>query len=785
MFLGKISLAFLLLLSTISAHADNVKPDSLLSIVLNVKEHSQKIEALIELSDYYIQVNPDSALLFILQAVKLSEKEKQADLYVKSMFQLELVYEIIGEYGKALDCCYKVIEKAKVMHNDLYLGKAYNYIGIIKKSQDEFDEAIKYFQNSLKLFHKLNKTDELVKVSNNMAVVYRIKGQYSKALNYLRISEEGIIKIGDSHTLAIVYSNIGNVYTLQMAYDSAIFYYQKSKLYFEKINDKRAIGDVYLNLGNIEYNKNNLDAAIEYYLKSANLYDELGYQIGLSDTYSNIASILLKLKNYAKAEEYYNMSLAIDKKLNNESGIAKDLKNLGNIYFSKEEYKKALATFLKSLEIQERLQNKPDLAGLYENIGLSYNYLKDDKQSQIYLEKSLALKNEMNDTLSLVNLYCSLANIRFQKFEYKKALEYYSKGYQLGLKTGNRDDAFLYNIWGLAICYANLKDHKKAHDYLDLYQRMNDSILSATTTSQVIEMQTKYETEKKQREIEIQQLVIKQKTTERNTAMAASALVLVLGASLVYFLYYKRKKDKLLFEKDRTIKDQEIRSLIKENEEKSVQSLIEGQELEKKRVSGELHDKIGGMLSLLKLQFAAIENHITDQGQNGYKSGVAMLDQVYQEVRTLSHELASNMLSRYGLVRALSDIKATIEQMNVVDFHLQVYGNEEKLSYDTELNLFRILQELISNTLKYSQAKNIHIQLNYIDGEILDLTFEDDGQGFDLDSALQKGNGIGLQNIRQRAIHIKAEIDISTAPGQGTCVIISGIPIKDVSFVKA
>ncbi len=208
------------------------------------------------------------------------------------------------------------------------------------------------------------------------------------------------------------------------------------------------------------------------------------------------------------------------------------------------------------------------------------------------------------------------------------------------------------------------------------------------------------------------------------------------------------------------------------HKEALVQHNLITQEEERKRIAGNLHDDIGSKLGVLHLTFHRLRRSTTHDEQ--YAAMCEEIDgligNALDTTRRISHELLPPTLEDFGLLEALEELCESIRKTGVVAVHLE-YNLERVAIGDatTELNLFRIVQELSSNTLKYAQASQISIRLwQETDGKR--LTYHDNGQGFDPETI--KGKGLGMKNLESRAKIMGGTWHIQTALGEGFTAII-------------
>ena len=255
---------------------------------------------------------------------------------------------------------------------------------------------------------------------------------------------------------------------------------------------------------------------------------------------------------------------------------------------------------------------------------------------------------------------------------------------------------------------------------------------------------------------------------EESVLIVGSIVFIVLTFSIVFFIYlYQRKLIK------RKIEFQKIEDLLKKQELQSAYALIEGQEKERKRIAQDLHDSLSSMLvtlnmyadSLLKKAHDPAVIHITSKIKSTAK-------QATEETRRISHNLDTGIIRHFGLAAAIKDLCEAVNGIGSmhVTHHVQL---TDQTSKEVNVNIYRIIQELINNTLKHAQATKIHIELSQINYEYISLIYEDNGKGFDKDLV---SDGIGLKNIQSRVDTLGASLEIDSKPGHGSTFIIE-LPI--------
>jgi signal transduction histidine kinase len=267
-------------------------------------------------------------------------------------------------------------------------------------------------------------------------------------------------------------------------------------------------------------------------------------------------------------------------------------------------------------------------------------------------------------------------------------------------------------------------------------------------------MEVKYETEKK--EVQITTLK-KEKALYIGLGIVGTALFLALSLLFIIRHRFDINKRKLaeqqtaLAEQQTALAEQQIKHLEQEQQMIATQSVIDGEIAERTRLARDLHDGLGGMLSILKL-------HLDDVAD-----AREMLDQSINELHRVAHHLMPQSLLRDGLKTALDDFCKAIPN---AQFHY--FGDNHRLDDKFELLIYRCAYELLNNAFKYANASNINIQL-VKNTDYVSLTVEDNGCGFDPEKIT---SGMGLESLRARVAVYNGKIDIFSAPGKGTEVFV-------------
>ncbi|WP_298262807.1 ATP-binding protein [uncultured Lutibacter sp.] len=245
--------------------------------------------------------------------------------------------------------------------------------------------------------------------------------------------------------------------------------------------------------------------------------------------------------------------------------------------------------------------------------------------------------------------------------------------------------------------------------------------------------------------------------------LVVTIVILVLSlAVILFFSYFQKKKTAYLIEQ---------RETKKRFEEEITKSKMEIQEQALQNISWEIHDNVGQLLSVAKMQLNMVQFSLPNEQQIKIQETGDIVGKSLQELRGLAKSLNPDTIKNIGLEESIALEIGRYNRLNVIKAELKIQKEPFILSNEKEIILFRIIQEFCNNTLKYSKAKNLDIHLNFNEKD-LEIIAEDNGIGFDVnDSSLQ--TGIGLLNMKSRAKLIGAKLVLESSKKNGTKLYIS------------
>lgn len=538
----------------------------------------------------------------------------------------------------------------------------------------------------------------------------------------------------------------------------------------------------------------------------------------------NLAKIYLLLAEYEgdvfydydKSFEYYRRALEYQKVLGDIDGINKTNQAIAKRYLLAGFYNESINIFQNLINNYSTKKDSVKLAEIYYDINKAFKARGDNDKSLEYLQKAIALNHYLQDTALMTKILLDKITSFESNFELDSSLQTAFKVFDINVKNNNplmiayslfhigyinkiKKDypkAKKYLLKSESLCpyqpysdirkniykeladvYSTTKDYQIANTYLNKYTLLNDSILNKNRIESFNNLALKYGSQEKQSSIEILKLD-KQFAEEKNQAQRRTLYILAAGLLLVlasiYFIikFYDQRirTTKIITLQKEEINTQKIRKLEDNIKMSSMKSVIEGQEIERERIAKDLHDSLGGLLSTIKLQFDHVRSKQTNlSDMKEYDNAYKLLDTAVEEVRTISRNLQPGSLQNLGLVPAIKDLINRLEGDAYPDIDFQYYEMPEKMDKMMSLSIYRIIQELITNSLKHANASEILLQLNTEDEEMV-IQYEDDGIGFD--QGKLKRAGMGLENIKSRINYMHGSIVIDSQKNEGMSVLI-------------
>ncbi|MEN8225975.1 MAG: sensor histidine kinase [Bacteroidota bacterium] len=557
--------------------------------------------------------------------------------------------------------------------------------------------------------------------------------------------------IQDSFRMAKAYYHIATLKDNRGEMEQAIMYLHKSLHIFRSMKDTSAMVAVYNGLANYYKDISLLDSAAFYYHKAIFYADAIEWTGPLGRILGNLAGIYDLLLDYENARKYFLMSLEYCIVHNDINDLGYCYSRLGALAADMDDaplailyYDSAYFAFEVAGDMSGCHQVQVNRSILLEEQG---NY----QQALKLLHEALSFYREQDYKDGILAVWRILAGIYAKTDMPGKAIAYHDSCEKLAIQTNNPrrlkgiyDEMYLF--------YYDLGDHEKALSAYLKYDNLEDSIFNLEKTELINDLLIKYEKEKDQLKIITLENENLQKSRERNLLLFVLSSIIVLVVLLGLFLIYKNRKNRIIAE-------QKIRQLEEEKKHMAARFLVEGEERERKRVAMELHDNLGVLLSATKMQFSEI--HDKDPANKELiEKATKYLEQASTDVRKISHNLMPGLLTKLGLFEALAELFENLGESDKMEAFFEVVGPKDRLPENTEIMLYRVIQELINNTLKHAEADNIDMTM-IVQPDEMNISYSDNGKGFKVEEVLKKKT-MGMQNIQSRVKFMDGTVSIDS-----------------------
>lgn len=522
-----------------------------------------------------------------------------------------------------------------------------------------------------------------------------------------------------------------------------------------KINYKKGEGIALANLGLVNYLLGEYDKSTEFYIKAIDIFSQNNMQLELADAYGELG-YQLKRRDLKKANDYMRKAIEIGKNAMNNQGI---MSKLYDNYAVLKEMENSLDSSLyyskKALEIKIKNNDSVGIPFSLNKIATTYANQKKFKEAVDYLNLSDIYRNKEEGNFGKAENLALRSDFFYYQGKIDSALHYYKKTLNLS-QSLNYNYLISYSLENISNLYLLKNDYKNAFEYYKRFRVYKDSLDNLEKNSRIAQLEIAFETEQKDKLLAQSELQIQQ----RNLWLFLSLISIILIISFSIFVYKNQQQKREI-----AIRDIELQNEIKRAQLE--RKLFD----EKLRISRELHDNIGSQLTFI---ISSIDN-ITYANK---------ADPNLTNLSALKEFSRSALFDLRNTIWAMKEEKGDFEKLylKVNDFvqrldaslfgiNISVQNNlasNYELSSIQMLNLFRIIQEALQNSVKHSSAENIQIIFSETEDKP-SIVVKDDGKGFDIS---KESSGNGLENMKRRSELSNANLQIKSDKN-GTSVIIS------------
>lgn len=538
---------------------------------------------------------------------------------------------------------------------------------------------------------------------------------------------------------------------------------------------KYPISDAYLtrakslyNYGVIQQIKDNQKAFTELLTaKIIPLARQAGDSVYVGKCYLAMGIVFKNTGQFDKAEPYCEDAIRLFKKYNSSpEQLVIAYNTIAENYLFLHKIKDARIVLSLSYDLLKAYPESDYFLPYYAADAMCANEEKQYSRALTSINSGIALAQKYGQVFHEQRLQVQKVNVFAQQKNYKGVREIL-----LGLYGQPSWSAYATNRMfidsALASAYAAEGNMRMAYEWQKKYSNLSDSFYQSQLRNDIAALEIKYQSAEKENKImaleaEKKQAALKAKNQQLTNLLLgiASAFLLIVTAFLV--IYYRNSK-KLALQKELSYR-QQLKEIEQEQELKLTQAMLKGEEHERQRVARDLHDGLGGMLAGIKIK-------LSGQSKTGgnLDAVIGQLDQSVTELRRIARNMMPESLLKTGLEAGLADLcESLMNEETQIEF--QAFGIQKDIPLATQAHIYRIIQEILSNTIRHADASKIILQCSQNE-KIFLITAEDNGKGFDT-GTIADAKGIGFSNIKSRVEYLKGKMDIASVINEGTTINI-------------
>ena len=574
-------------------------------------------------------------------------------------------------------------------------------------------------------------------------------------------------KLNQEKELAYSLTKIAYLYFIpKLKYDSATYNINKAIKILEKYGNSNELGLAYNYAGIFQADQGKLNTGLNYFNKAEQIYLSIGNYCRAATLHHNIGKLNKYSKSPDEVKKYFMESLEMYKKHNCEENYDFLYTNLSEIYIEQKKYVLAKEALLKALEIAKKKNDIHSIGVCFFSLG-ELNMHLDTSKAIKYLFKAKVIADSVKIVKLQTAVSIELAKYFLTIHKPDTAKKYIDDAME---KAKNSNKLFYlqqsYNL--LSKYYENKGNFKKALKYFKLNTTYKDSIGAEKVKVKIMTL----ENDKKENQINLlnkeNELIHLQEKRSRIYAYLIS-LIMLLSVIISYFLFknYKHKQNVKKMEIHRKSEQK-----ILELERTLLNSVIQTEDKERKRIAADLHDDLGPLLSSIKLYLGEIEFVNKSERKLLLNQIIELIDKSIKDIRNITRNLVPESFAEKGLISALHSFINRIKFSKIIDIEFENHIDKCNYNRGFEIIIFRIIAELINNTLRHANAKSIHIKLTE-DNKNITISYKDNGMGFNVEEILKRKNiGLGLKNIKERVYSLGGKLAINSSKEQGTDIHI-------------
>lgn len=603
-----------------------------------------------------------------------------------------------------------------------------------------------------------------------IGVVFFLMSWQTPAQDYSREGVTGkLVGLTDQQKVKFINEHFYKIYSADFDYARELARWAVDVSMKNKWKEEEAYAQ--LCWGVITFLSGDYQQVLPKYFRSRELFDSLSHKKGLAAINNEMAVFYHKQKDVEKAYQCLDASERFARETNDLLALGTSLAHRGAFLSVKGKYQEAKPYYEEVYRIRLQTNDSVGLGYVLCDLAEISVHEGDLNKALRFIDQSTVIRTAIGDVQGVAINHVNKGEHYFNQRQFQNAANEFQAGLKQSLAIGF-DDLSRHTYDYLGKTYLELKDYKHAYELQEKSVAFKDSLFNIDRSRVIQELQTKYETEKKDREISDlnKDNRLKAAVIERTYFLVGGLVVLLLlGIALFYLWRYRARQQQLA-----VLNEQKMRM-----REAQITAVIDSQEKERRRFASDLHDGMGQLISALQLNIQSLKQSANNPEKRYafFESSEQLINEVHDEIRNIAFNLMPPVLVKEGLVPAVEELVRKINKTGKIKATISVFDLKKRFGELAEISLYRIIQEFLSNIMKYSNATEITISFTGHDHEV-SLTIDDNGMGYNLEK-FKVSEGNGWRNINSRLNLIHATIEFDIVEGRKNNTIMISIPHAD------
>lgn len=501
---------------------------------------------------FYLGKDYNRAIDNLDKARKIFENINHKRGVVNCLLNLGNCWMMQGDYAIAIEAFNESISIAQEIDYKIGISKCYRNLGIIEVNQSNYSKSIHFFEQALLIEKELGDKNGISVCLNNIGVVYNYQGNHLKSLEYQEKALEIAREIGNKNSIAARLINLGVSYDDLGNFERALFFYNEALVMKKEVGDKVGLSICYNNIGEVYNSMGDYAEAINYYEKSLSIDTELDKQDDMAICLLNIGNVHFKQNDPDKALEYYKKSLAKAEAIDEKRIMANVLNCIGELYVSEKGYDKAVINLERASSYCDEIGDESEKAKSVYYTGEVFLAKGKYNAALGKFKEALILHEQLGEQAKIANDNIKISLAYYEMDKTTEALKHAVNGFEIGNDIGSKE-IIRAGSELLSKIYASQNNFEKAYRSMLIFKEAHDSIFTLENTKQINLVEHRFELERNQNEIKLQQIRLEKQDAEivqqeiRQNALLGSVLAAFVIIILIVIGYLRiQKSNKLI-----------------------------------------------------------------------------------------------------------------------------------------------------------------------------------------------------------------------------------------------